>query len=72
MGHFTFGITAALLHAILNPDDDPISALLPEEYFPLKKLVWRLTRAVYGFRAAPREWQKFFAEELQKLGFRRI
>ena len=30
---FTFDITTALLHAILNPDDDPIFVLSPEEYF---------------------------------------
>ena len=26
--------------------------------FPLKSLIWRLKRAVYGLRVAPRDWQK--------------
>ena len=30
---FTFDITTAFLHTILNPDDDPIFVLSPEEYF---------------------------------------
>jgi hypothetical protein len=43
---FTFDITIAFRHAILNPDDDPIFVWPPEEYFPNKTLVWQLKRAV--------------------------
>ena len=45
---FTFDITTARLHAILNPDDDPIFVWPPEEYFPYRNLVWRLKQALYG------------------------
>ena len=69
---FTFDITATFLHAIINPGDDPIFVWPPEESSPLNKLLWRLKRALYGLRTAPRAWQKCFAEELQKLGFRRL
>ena len=31
---FTFDITTAFLHAILNPDDDPIFVWPPAEYLP--------------------------------------
>ena len=50
----TFDITTAFLHALFNPDDDPIFGWPPEEYFPIKTLVWTLKRAVYGLRTAPR------------------
>ena len=69
---FTFDITTAFLHAILNPDDDPILVWPPAAYFSNTTLVWKLKAAVYGLRTAPREWQNCFAEAFQKLGFRRV
>ena len=51
---FTFDITTAFLHAIRNPDDDPIIVWPPEAYFPNKTPVWKHARAVYGLRTVPR------------------
>ena len=69
---YTFDVTTAFLHAFLDPNDDPIYVWPPSEYFPFKNVVWRLKRAVYGLRTAPREWQDHFAKEIQSLGFKRL
>ena len=34
---FTYDVTTAFLHALLNPEDDPIYVWPPTEYFPFKK-----------------------------------
>ena len=69
---FTFDITTAFLHASLDPTDDPIYVWPPVEYFPFREVIWKLKRAVYGLRTAPREWQDHFAEQLQAMGFKRL
>ena len=68
---FTFDITTAFLHASLDPNDDLIYVWPPVEYFPFREVIWKLKRAVYGLRAAPREWEDHFAEQLQAMGFKR-
>ena len=39
---------------------------------PREKLLWRLVKALYGLRKAPRYFQRFLAQELEKLGWIRL
>ena len=44
----------------------------PKEFYPDGKCLWRLKKAMYEMRQAPRLWQEHFAETMTtKLGFRR-
>ena len=66
-GIYSFDVTTAFLHATLDPGADPIYVWAPQEYDQDQQHIWRLKKAVYGLRTAPREWQDHFADELMKL-----
>ena len=44
----------------------------PREYYPSGDVLWRLKRAMYGLRTAPRSWQDHFASVLKGAGFTRL
>lgn len=69
---FCFDITTAFLHAYLDPEEPPIFEWPPGEFLPGKRILWKLRRAVYGLRSAPRDWQDHFASEMQQNGIRRL
>ena len=69
---FTYDVTTAFLHANLDPSAPPIYVWAPAEFFPSGTTMWKLKRAVYGLRTAPKEWQDHFSEEPQSMGFRRL
>ena len=48
----TYDITTAFLHATHDPHAERLYVWPPEEYFPLKTVMWKLRRAIYGLRAA--------------------
>ena len=37
-----------------------------------KKIVWKLKRALYGLKTAPKQWQDYFADVLGELGGERL
>ena len=44
----------------------------PKEFYPSGDCLWRLKKAMYGLRQAPKLWQEHFADVMiSKLGFRR-
>ena len=49
-------ISTAFLHALITGEE--ILVIPPLEYYPEGKTLWKLKRALYGLRNAPRLWQK--------------
>eukprot|EP00439_Symbiodinium_sp_Y106_P005086 s6380_g1.t1 len=62
-------VSTAFLHALMNEE---VFVWPPKESYPEGNCVWRLKKAMYGLRQAPKLWQEHFAEVMTtKLGFRR-
>ena len=70
MIHF-FDISAAFLHAPLS-GDEAIYVWPPVEFYPLGDILWRPTKAMYGLRSAPRDWQTHWASVLLFVGVLRL
>ena len=74
-------VSTAFLHARLQ-DDERIFVEPPIEYDPQEKyktskdpknsVLWRLRKALYGLRTAPKQWQDHFAVILEDLGGARL
>ena len=62
-------ISTPFLHAGLQDD---FYVWPPKEFYPDRTTVWKLKRALYGLRDAPRAWQEHFAQVLQDLGGKRF
>eukprot|EP00439_Symbiodinium_sp_Y106_P028667 s6609_g3.t1 len=61
-------VSTAFLHALMNEE---VFVWPPKEFYPEGNCLWRLKKAVYGLRQAPKLWQEHFAEVMTtKLGFR--
>eukprot|EP00439_Symbiodinium_sp_Y106_P019913 s3222_g2.t1 len=61
-------VSTALLHALMNEE---VFVWPPKEFYPEGNCLWRLKKAMYGLRQAPK-LQEHFAEVMTtKLGFRR-
>ena len=62
-------VSTAFLHALMNEE---VFVWPPKEFYPEGDCLWRLKKAMYGLRQAPKLWQEHFAEVMTtKLGFRR-
>ena len=62
-------VSTAFLHALMNEE---VFVWPPKEFYPEGNCLWRLKKAMYGLRQAPKLWQEHFAEVMTtKLGFRR-
>ena len=66
-----FDISTAFLHATLS-SGDPIYVWHPKEFYPDGGILWRLKKAMYCLRTAPRDWQLHVAQVLRELGFTRL
>jgi len=53
-------------------DTEPTYIVPPTEFYPEGNVLWKLNKAIYGLRNAPKLWQDHFAAELQKLGLVRL
>jgi hypothetical protein len=62
-------VSTAFLHAPLGPDDHVY--LQPPPNKRTAGVVWRLHKALYGLRSAPRLFQEHMAHVLEQEGFRR-
>ena len=62
-------VSTAFLHASM---DGEVLALPPAEYYPSGDVVWRLKRAWYGLKNAPKLWQQHLATTLESKGFQQI
>ena len=62
-------VSTAFLHA---PMDGEVLVLPPVEYYPSGDVVWKLKRALYGLKNAPKLWQQHFASTLESKGFQRM
>ena len=62
-------VSTAFLHAPLGPEDHVY--LQPPPNKRTANVVWRLHKALYGLRAAPRLFQEHMARVLEQGGFRR-
>ena len=67
----TCDVSTAFLHADLD-EATPLFMWPPKEYYPQGGILWRLKKAMYGLKGAPRAWQENFASTLQSLGFTRL
>ena len=57
--------------AFLNADVEEEIYVVPPEPIKLPKgKVWRMRKALYGFKQSPRAWYAKFAKEMKDLGFR--
>ena len=62
-------VSTAFLHALMSEE---VFVWPPKEFYPEGNCLWRLKKAMYGLRQAPKLWQEHFAEVMTtKLGFRR-
>ena len=62
-------VRTAFLHAAMSGE---VYVWPPKEFYPNFDCLWRLKKAMYGLRQAPKLWQEHFAEVMtSKLGFRR-
>ena len=74
-------VSTAFLHAKLQ-EDERIFVEPPNEYYPKEKnkdgknskdrVLWKLHKALYGLRTAPKQWQDHFALLLADLGAVRL
>ena len=65
----TGDVSTAFLHA---PMDTDIFVIPPLEFYPEGGVLWKLKRALYGLRNAPKLWQEHFAACMKKNGFERM
>ena len=62
-------VSTAFLHAAMLAE---VFVWPPKEFYPNGDCLWKLKKAMYGLRQAPKLWQEHFAEVMTaKLGFRR-
>ena len=62
-------VSTAFLHAAMSGE---VYVWPPKEFYPNGGCLWKLKKAMYGLRQAPKLWQEHFAEVMtSKLGFRR-
>ena len=66
----TLDISTAFLHALVTGED--IFVIPPAEFYPEGGVCWKLRRALYGLKNAPRLWQDHFASVMKKNNFRRM
>lgn len=67
-------VSAAFLHARLDQEEEELIFVVPpatEIPSDNPGLLWRLRKALYGLRVAPRKFTEHLAEVLQSLGWRR-
>ena len=62
-------VSTAFLHASM---DGEVLVLPPVEYYPSGDVVWKLKRALYGLKNAPKLWQQHLASTLESKGFQRM
>ena len=63
-------ISTAFLHALISGED--IRVIPAPEFYPEDGVIWKLNRALYGLRHAPRLWQDHFASVMEKNNFKRM
>ena len=62
-------VGTAFLHAPVTTD---IYVAPPQEYYDSGSALWKLKKALYGLRTAPRAWQGHLAQLLSGRGFVRL
>ena len=67
---YSFDISTAFLHAPLS--GEPVYVWPPKEFYHFGKVLWRLKKAMYGLRSAPKDWQAHWAAVLLSIGFIRL
>ena len=62
-------VSTAFLHAAMSGE---VFVWPPKEVYPNGDCLWKLKKAMYGLRQAPKLWQEHFAEVMtSRMGFRR-
>eukprot|EP00971_Amphidinium_carterae_P140955 2792928-Amphidinium_carterae.1 len=65
---FTTDIASACLNTPIDKE-----VIVPKEYDHNRpNTLWRMTKAFYGLRTSPKQWQEQLSTILQKLGFTRL
>ena len=63
--------STAFLHAPLA-EGAGLYLAPPIEFYPEKKVLWKLKKAIYGLRSSPKAWQEHLADTMTKMSFRRL
>eukprot|EP00971_Amphidinium_carterae_P050621 996802-Amphidinium_carterae.1 len=45
---------------------------LKEYYHNQPNVLWKMTKALYGLRTSPKQWQEHLSTILQRMGFKRL
>eukprot|EP00971_Amphidinium_carterae_P259385 5147059-Amphidinium_carterae.1 len=66
--------TTDVANASLNtPINDKVMVQPPKEYYHNQPhTLWKMTKALYGLRTSPKQWQEHLSTILQKLSFTRL
>ena len=67
----TLDVSTAFLHAPLNYAEN-LYVIPPAPYDCNGTVWWKLKKALYGLRGAPRAWQDYLISLLEELGFFRL
>lgn len=63
-------VCTAFLHAVMTT---PLYIIPPPEYYSRGGILWKLKKAMYGLKSAPRDWQDHLAGVLTtRLSFKRL
>ena len=65
----TYDISTAFLHADVQGE---VYVEPPIEFYPEKNVLWKLRKAMYGLRTAPKCWQNHLCSTLENLGLFRL
>lgn len=64
-------VKAAFLHSLIKRE---ILMEIPDGYAEQKKqgkdMVWRLKKSLYGLKTSPKNWNLYFTEHVEKMGFK--
>ena len=70
---YTGDVSTAFLHADVRDDGIHVEPPTGEDVDSNgRRIVWKLRKAMYGLRSAPRSWQDHFAGVVMSLGMRRM
>eukprot|EP00971_Amphidinium_carterae_P271378 5385214-Amphidinium_carterae.2 len=66
---FTIDVASAFLNTPINEE---VLVQPPKDYHNQPNVLWKMTKAPYGWRTSPKQWQEHLSTILQRMGFNRL